>query len=56
MNFRHMKDTAKVKEAIDSGKGSVRGQVDWVWRYEVVNQWDKEPAIPAIYAAAPEAV
>jgi salicylate hydroxylase len=54
--FRHMKDTAKLKEAIDSGKGSVRGQVDWVWRYEVVNEWDKEPSVPAIYAAEAEAM
>ncbi len=49
--FRHMQDTAKVKAAIDSGKASVRGQVDWVWRYEVVNEWDKEPTVPAVYAS-----
>ena len=53
--FRHMQDTAKLKEAIDSGKGSVRGQVDWVWRYEVVNEWDKEPSVPTIYASELEA-
>lgn len=35
MGFRRMQGTAKRKEAIDSGKGSVRGLVDWVWRYEV---------------------
>ena len=56
MNFRHMKDTAKLKEAIDSGKGSVRGQVDWVWRYEVVDEWDKEPSVPAIYASEAAAI
>jgi salicylate hydroxylase len=56
MNFRHMKDTAKVKEAIDSGKGSVRGQVDWVWKYDVVNEWDKEPSVPSIYASEAAAV
>jgi salicylate hydroxylase len=50
MRFRHMQDTAKLKEAIDSGKGSVRGQVDWVWKYEVVNEWNKKPYVPAIYA------
>jgi salicylate hydroxylase len=50
MRFRHMQDTAKLKEAIDSGKGSVRGQVDWVWKYEVVNEWNKKPSVPAIYA------
>jgi len=51
MRFRHMQDTAKLKEAIDTGKGSVRGNVDWVWRYEVVNEWNKEPVVPAIYAS-----
>src|SRR4029453_338477 len=40
MKFRHMKDTAKLKEAVDSGKASVRGNVEWVWKYEVVNEWD----------------
>jgi salicylate hydroxylase len=50
-SFRHMQDTAKLKEAIDSGKGSVRGQTDWLWSYEVVNEWDKEPVVPAIYAS-----
>ena len=48
--FKHMRDSAKQKEAIESGQGSVRGQVDWVWRYEVVNEWDKKPSVPAVYA------
>ncbi len=46
---------AKLKEAIDSGKASVRGNVEWVWRYEVVNEWNKEPSVPVAYAAAGEA-
>jgi salicylate hydroxylase len=50
MKFRHMKDTAKLKEAVDSGKASVRGNVEWVWKYEVVNEWDKAPTVPAAYA------
>jgi salicylate hydroxylase len=54
-SFRHMQDTAKLKEAIDSGKGSVRGNVDWVWRYEVVNEWNKEPIVPTAYADPLEA-
>ena len=49
--FRHMQDTAKLKAAIDSGKASVRGNVEWVWRYDVVNEWDKEPSVPAAYAS-----
>jgi salicylate hydroxylase len=55
MKFRHMKDTAKLKEAVDSGKASVRGDVEWVWKYEVVNEWDKAPTVPAAYASAAEA-
>jgi len=51
MKFRHMQDTAKLKEAVDSGKASVRGNVEWVWRYEVVNEWDKEPSVPAAYGS-----
>ena len=55
MKFRHMQDTAKLKEAVDSGKASVRGQADWVWRYEVVNEWDQEPFVPTAYASEVEA-
>ena len=50
-----MPDAGKLKETINSGKGSVRGQVDWVWRYEVGNDEDKEPSVPTIYASELEA-
>lgn len=44
-----------MKEAVNSGKASVRGNVAWVWKYEVVNEWDKTPSVPAAYASAVEA-
>ncbi len=49
--FKHMRDAAAQKEAIAAGKGSVHGNSDWVWGYDPVTEWDKEPSVPAAYAA-----
>jgi salicylate hydroxylase len=48
--FKHMRDAAAQKEAIAAGKGSVHGNSDWVWGYDPVTEWDKEPSVPAAYA------
>ena len=53
--FKHVHDSAKQKEAIASGKGSVHGKIEWVWGYDPVAEWDKEPTVPAVYATAAEA-
>ena len=49
--FKHMRDSAAQKESIDSGKGSFHGSADWVWSYDPVGEWDKEPSVPPAYAA-----
>ena len=41
--FKHMRDKTEQKEAINAGKGSVHGNSDWVWGYDPVNEWNKEP-------------
>ncbi|MFM9970597.1 MAG: FAD-dependent oxidoreductase, partial [Burkholderiales bacterium] len=51
MRFKHMKDSEAQKESIKSGKGSVHGKIDWVWVYDPVTEWDKEPVVPEIYAS-----
>ena len=49
--FKHMRDAAAQKEFIASGKGSVQGNSHWVWGYDPVGEWDKEPDVPTAYAA-----
>jgi salicylate hydroxylase len=49
--FKHMRDSAAQKESIAAGKGSVQGNSDWVWGYDPVGEWDKEPSVPTAYAA-----
>lgn len=49
--FKHMRDSAAVKESIASGKGSVHGNADWVWGYDPIDEWHKEPVVPTAYAA-----
>lgn len=51
MRFKHMGDRAIQKDSITSGKGSVHGNSDWVWGYDPVAEWNKEPAVPSAYAA-----
>jgi salicylate hydroxylase len=46
--FKHMRDMAAQKALIDSGKGSVQGQNEWVWAYDPVADWAKEPTVPTI--------
>jgi len=49
--FKHMRDRVAQKEAIAAGKGSVLGSSDWVWGYDLIGEWDKEPSVPTAYAA-----
>ena len=49
--FKHMRDVAAQKESIAAGKGSVHGNSEWVWGYDPVGEWDKEPSVPTAYAA-----
>jgi salicylate hydroxylase len=48
--FKHMRDSTEQKDLITSGKGSVHGTTEWVWAYDTVSGWDKDPIVPAIYA------
>ena len=50
MSFKHMKDSAAQKESIVSGKGSVHGKTEWLWGYDPVTEWNKDPVVPAVYA------
>jgi len=49
--FKHMRDSAAQKGKIAAGTGSVHGNSDWVWGYDPVGGWDKEPLVPTAYAA-----
>jgi salicylate hydroxylase len=49
--FKHMRDAAAQRESVASGQGSFHGSSDWVWGYDPVVEWDKEPSVPTAYAA-----
>ena len=49
--FKHMHDAAEQKEKIDTRAGSVHGNSEWVWGFDPVHEWDKEPSVPTAYAA-----
>ena len=49
-NFKHMRDSAMQKEAIVSGKRGLHGNIEWVWGYDPVGDWDKDPSVPDAYA------
>lgn len=49
--FKHMRDAKAQKELIASGKGSSHGNADWVWGYDPIGEWNKEPSVPGAYAA-----
>ncbi len=49
--FKHMRDATAQKQSIAAGTGSVHGNSEWVWGYDPVAEWDKEPAVPTAYAA-----
>ncbi len=49
--FKHMRDSTAQKASISSGKASVHGNSEWVWGYDPVHEWNKEPSVPATYCA-----
>jgi salicylate hydroxylase len=49
--FKHMHDSSAQKASIAAGQGSVHGIADWVWNYDPIVEWDKEPSVPTAYAA-----
>jgi salicylate hydroxylase len=49
--FKHMRDADVQKAHIAAGTGSVHGNSHWVWGYDPVADWNKEPVVPAAYAA-----
>ena len=49
--FKHMRDATAQKQSIAAGTGSVHGSSEWVWGYDPVNEWDREPSVPIAYAA-----
>ena len=49
--FKHMHDAAAQKALIESGKGSVQGNAEWVWAFDPVAEWDKAPTVPESEAA-----
>jgi salicylate hydroxylase len=51
-SFKHMRDSAMQKEAITTGKRAPIGEIGWVWGFDPVGEWDKEPFVPAVYASA----
>ena len=48
-----MKDGAEMKKAIDSGKGSIWGNSDWLLTFDPVAEWDKAPVVPEEYSRDP---
>jgi salicylate hydroxylase len=49
--FKHMHDATEQKEKIAARTGSVHGNSEWVWSFDPVSDWDKEPSVPTAYAA-----
>ena len=46
--FKHMRDTGAQKAIIASEQKAGQGSSDWVWAYDPVADWDKEPSVPVI--------
>ena len=49
--FKHMRDASLQKQMVAAGTGSVHGNSDWVWGYDPVAEWNKDPSVPSAYAA-----
>jgi len=49
--FKHLRDANAQKQSIAAGTGSVHGNSHWVWAYDPITEWNKEPAVPTTYAA-----
>jgi len=51
-HFKHMRDAAVQKALITSGKGSTQGYAQWIYAYDPITDWDKEPVVPKIEVPA----
>jgi len=49
--FKHMRDSTAQTQSIRSGKTSVHGNADWVYRFDPISEWNKDPSVPESYAA-----
>jgi salicylate hydroxylase len=49
--FKHMRDSTAQTQSIRTGKTSVHGNADWVYRFDPINEWNKDPSVPESYAA-----
>jgi salicylate hydroxylase len=49
--FKHLHDATAQKQSITTGTGSVHGNSEWVWGYDPVGEWNKEPSVPSAYVA-----
>jgi salicylate hydroxylase len=49
--FKHLRDKDAQKASIATGKGSFHGNSDWVWGFDPVQEWNKEPVVASAYAA-----
>jgi len=49
--MRHLQDSGADKQSIAAGKSSFHGSGDWVWGYDPIADWNKEPTVPAPYGA-----
>ena len=47
---RHLRDSAGKPATAAAGKMRFHGDADWVWGYDPVTDWNKEPIVPAVYA------
>lgn len=50
--LKHMRDSANQKSLITAGKGALAGGVDWIWSFDPVAEWNKEPIVPTQELAA----
>ena len=50
--FKHMNDTVEQKTMIDSGRGGSHFNIDFVWGFDPVTEWNREPFVPASEAKA----
>ena len=47
---RHLRDSAGKPAPVSGGQTRFHGNADWVWGYDPVADWNKEPIVPAAYA------
>ena len=50
--FKHMRDTEAQKALIGAGERSVHGNIEWVYAFDPVAEWNQEPKVPAAEAVA----